>query len=37
MKKYIVSIGVDISDNDVKTNPKVNELVNKEIKKDYLN
>ncbi|AAB99698.1 TPA: hypothetical protein HA335_02180 [Methanocaldococcus jannaschii] len=33
MKKYIVSIGVDISDNDVKTNPKVNELVNKEIKK----
>ncbi|XRO77257.1 hypothetical protein ACO3VM_01640 [Methanocaldococcus sp. 10A] len=32
MKKYIVSIGVDISDNDVKTNPKVNELVNKEVK-----
>ncbi|ACV24791.1 hypothetical protein [Methanocaldococcus fervens] len=33
MKKYIVSIGVDISDNDVKTNPKINELVNKEVKK----
>ena len=32
MKKYIISIGVDISDNDVKTNPKVNELVNREVK-----
>ncbi|MEO2117734.1 MAG: hypothetical protein ABGW92_04960 [Methanocaldococcus sp.] len=32
MKKYIVSIGVDISNNDVKTNPEVNKLVNKEVR-----
>ncbi|WP_456416421.1 hypothetical protein [Methanocaldococcus sp.] len=32
MKKYIISIGVDISNNDVRTNPKINELVNREVK-----
>ncbi|WP_292460671.1 hypothetical protein [Methanothermococcus sp.] len=31
MKKYITSIGVDISSNDVKTNPVVNEKINREL------
>ncbi len=31
MKKYITSISLDISSNDVKTNPAVNEKINREL------
>ncbi|NPA63318.1 MAG: hypothetical protein GXN95_07220 [Methanococci archaeon] len=32
-KKYIISLGVDISNNDVRTNPKINRIVDSEVKR----